>query len=89
MSAPNANPPVTFASFVISLGSSALVHLGELQDPASDSTATDLNMARHTIDVLNVLKEKTSGNLDDEEARLIDTLLFELRAKYLAAQKKG
>lgn len=80
------NLPVNFASFLVSLGSSALVHLGEVPDPQSGSAEKDLILARHTIDVLALLKEKTKNNLDEDEARLLDALLFDLRTKYLAAK---
>ena len=81
-------PPVTFTSFLISLGSSALVHLGEIPDPESGVSTTDLKMARHTIDVIALLHDKTKGNLDEDEARLTDALLFDLRTKYLAASAR-
>ncbi|RME25154.1 MAG: DUF1844 domain-containing protein [Deltaproteobacteria bacterium] len=77
--------PVTFAHFVVSLGSSALVHLGEVADPSTGKVEKNLPLARNTIDVLSVLKEKTAGNLDDDETRLLDALLFDLRQKYIAA----
>ncbi|MCK6506324.1 DUF1844 domain-containing protein [Myxococcota bacterium] len=73
--------PVNFAQFIVSLGSSALVHLGELADPASGKHAVDLTLARHTIDVLDLLQQKTRGNLDDDESRLMDALLKDLREK--------
>ncbi len=77
--------PVSFAHFVVSLGSSALVHLGEMADPGSGQIHKNLPLARNTIDVLSVLKDKTAGNLDDDEAKLLDALLFDLRQKYVAA----
>ena len=86
--APNQSPgdiPVSFAHFVVSLGSSALVHLGEMADPASGTIQKNLPLARNTIDVLGILKEKTAGNLDDDETRLLDALLFDLRQKYVTA----
>lgn len=79
--------PVSFAQFVVSLGSSALVHLGEIADPGTNQSQTDLKLARHTIDVLGVLKAKTRGNLDEDEAKLLDALLFDLRKKYVALSK--
>lgn len=80
------NLPVNFASFLVSLGSSALVHLGEVPDPQSGQHDRDLVLARHTIDLLALLQEKTKGNLDEDETRLLETLLFELRTKYLQAR---
>ncbi len=80
--------PVSFAQFVVSLGSSALVHLGEIPDPGQGGVQKNLGLARHTIDLLAVLKEKTKGNLDDEEGRLLDALLFDLQKKYVEASGK-
>jgi hypothetical protein len=82
-SPPRELPAVNFASFVVSLASSAMVHLGEVPDPVSGQSATDLTMARHTIDLLGLLEEKTKGNLDEDEARLLRTLTYELRVKYV------
>ncbi|MEQ1500808.1 MAG: DUF1844 domain-containing protein [Myxococcota bacterium] len=75
---PRELPPVTFASFVVSLATSAMQHLGEGPDAEKD-----LALAKHTIDLLGVLHEKTKGNLDEEEARLIEAVLYETRMKYL------
>ena len=77
----------SFAQFLVSLGSSALVHLGEIADPGSGKTHIDLSMARHSIDVLEVLKTKTSGNLDADEGRLLEALLTDLNQKYAAASQ--
>ena len=79
--------PVSFASFLVSLGSSALVHMGEVPDPSTGKPARDLVIARQTIDLLALLKDKTKGNLDDDETRLLDALLFDLRTKYLEARE--
>ena len=80
---------VDFSTFVLSLGSSALIHLGEAPDPNSGQTqAADLEMAQQSIDLLALLQTKTKGNLDGDEARLLETLLFDLRLRYLAAVKQ-
>ncbi|MEZ4240293.1 MAG: DUF1844 domain-containing protein [Myxococcota bacterium] len=71
-------PPVTFSSFVVSLATSAMSHLGE-----GPGAQIDLPLAKHTIDLLGVLHDKSKGNLDDEEARLIEAVLYETRMKYL------
>lgn len=78
-------PVVTFTTFVLSIASSALVHLGEVPDPESGETRTDLAVAKHNVDILSMLKEKSAGNLDAEETRLIDGVLYELRLKYVIA----
>ena len=77
--------PVSFVSFLVSLGSSALVHLGEIPDPGTGASERDLVLAHHTIEVLGLLQEKTKGNLDDDERQLLEALLFDLRTKYLSA----
>ncbi len=76
-------PAVTFSTFVLSLSSSALVHLGEVPSPDTGAMAEDLSVARHTIDVLAMLKEKTDKCLDEDERQLLDAILYELRMKYV------
>lgn len=76
--------PVSFSSFVISLAQSAMMHLGQVPDPATGAPHVDLALARNTIDLIGLLKEKTQGNLDAEETRLLDTVLYELRKQWLA-----
>ncbi|MFN3198829.1 MAG: DUF1844 domain-containing protein [Bradymonadia bacterium] len=74
---------MTFAHHVMSLNHLALVHLGE-----TGESAPDLVMAAQVIDTLGMLKNKTVGNLDDEERRLLDTLLYELRVKYVQKARR-
>ncbi|MBG0777720.1 MAG: DUF1844 domain-containing protein [Desulfovibrionaceae bacterium] len=76
-------PEVTFSTFILSLSSSAMVMLGEVPDPETGQTAKNLPMAKHTIDVLAMLKDKTVRCLDTDEAKLIDGLLYELRMAYI------
>ncbi len=80
-------PVVTFSAFVLSIASSALVHLGEVPDPDSGQVGCNLDVAKHNIDILSMLKDKSSGNLDADEQRLIDGILYELRLKYVMADK--
>jgi len=75
--------PVTFSSFVVSLGGTAMEHLG--LSPHPEAQPQNLALARQTIDLIALLQEKTKGNLDDEEQRLIDSLLYELRIKWTEA----
>jgi hypothetical protein len=82
-------PPVDFHTFVLSLGSSALLNLGELERPGSGGPQTDLPMAKHTIDILAMLQDKTKGNLLADEQRLLDSLLYDLRLRYVEATTKG
>jgi hypothetical protein len=80
-------PAVDFHTFVLSLGSSALLHLGELERPGAGAVEKDLPMAKHTIDILAMLQEKTRGNLSPEEDKLLESLLFDLRLRYVEARK--
>lgn len=76
-------PPVDFSTFIYSLATSVLFHLGDISDPKTSKKEKNLPMAKHTIDTIGMLKEKTKGNLTNEEARLIDELLYTLRMRYL------
>ncbi len=82
-------PKVDFITFVMSLSSSALANLGEVPDPITNKTEVNLELARHTIDVLGMLEEKTKGNLSKEEEEYLKSLLFELRMKYVQKCCKG
>lgn len=77
------DPAINFSTFLISLAGSALVHLGEVDDPQGQAQV-DLHLARQTIDVIQMLVDKTKGNLDEEEQRLVDAIQAELHAKYNA-----
>jgi len=76
-------PEITFTSFLISLSSSAFIHLGDIPDPATGETNQDLPLAKQTIDLLGLLREKTRNNLREEEEKLFDHLLYDLRMRYL------
>lgn len=80
-------PEMNFSGFVLSLHTSALFHFGDFQDPRSGERKVDLDAAKQTIDILSMLKEKTAGNLTENEQRLIDGALFELRMRYV--KEKG
>ena len=84
---PEPAPAIDFHTFVLSLGSSALLHLGELERPGAGAAEKDLPMAKHTIDILAMLQDKTRGNLTPEEAKLLESLLFDLRLRYVEARK--
>ncbi len=85
--APEALPEIDFATFVLSLGSSALVHLGETPDEDGQKRA-NLPLAKQTIDLLALIEEKTRGNLDEGEQELLSALLYDLRIKYVDARKR-
>ena len=77
-------PKVDFSTFVLSLGTTALYQLGVMSNPASGELANpDPLIAQQTIDTLEMLRDKTRGNLDDEERKLIDSLLYELRMRFV------
>lgn len=82
-------PPVDFHTFVLSLGSSALLHLGEIENPNDGVSQKDLPLAKHTIDILAMLEEKTKGNLTTAEEKLIESLLYDLRLRYVEATKRS
>lgn len=76
-------PEVTFSTFILSLASSALVQLGEVPDPTTGQTSMHLSSARHSIDMLEMLRRKTKGNLDAQESQMLDSMLYELRMKFV------
>jgi hypothetical protein len=79
---------ISFGAFVISLATTAAVHFGDIADPATGTPhPTDLTAARQMIDILGMLQAKTQGNLDPEERKLLDDLLYELRLRFVEAQK--
>jgi hypothetical protein len=80
-------PPADFATLVLSLGSSAMADMGEAAGPEGGQPTRNLPMAKHAIDLLTVLEEKTKGNLTAEEAQLLESLLFDLRLRYVEAIK--
>ncbi len=80
-------PEVNFNSLIFSLSSSALLHLGEIADPQTGEKKTDLEMAKHTIDTIALLKDKTTGNLTEEEEKLLESILPDLRWRYVKAKK--
>lgn len=81
-------PEMSFATLVLSLTSSALVHLGVAPEPgASTPGAPNLPLARHTIDILEILKAKTQGNLATDEAALLEQVLHDLHMRFLAAKR--
>ncbi len=76
-----------FSSLVISIASSALMNLGLAENPITKKLEKDLNLARFNIDLIEILQQKTKGNLSTEENQLINSILNDLRAKYLAQAK--
>lgn len=80
--------PVDFSTHVLSLASSAMVALGEIPAPDEDGTSIDLEAAKHLIDVLAMLEVKTKGNLDEAEQKVLASLVYDLRVKYVDASRR-
>ncbi|MBI5286338.1 MAG: DUF1844 domain-containing protein [Deltaproteobacteria bacterium] len=76
-------PPIDFSTFILSLSASALMHLGELPDPVTQKKEKNLPLAKHTIDTIDMLKTKTQGNLSEDEKRLLDHILYDLKMRYV------
>jgi hypothetical protein len=74
---------MNFASFLISLGTQAFMHLGDIPNPLTQQREKDLPAAKQMIDLLGMLQEKTKGNLDADEERLLQQLLLDLRLRYV------
>jgi len=80
-------PEVSLSSLVFSLSSSALLHLGEIADPLTGEKKEDFALAKHSIDTIGMLKEKTEGNLTEEEDKFLESILTDLRWRYVKATK--
>ncbi len=78
---------VNFAQFVVGLAASALYFLGEIPDPETKEPNKDLDQAKHIIDTLVMLEEKTKGNLAQDEEKILTTVLTDLQTKYLKETK--
>ena len=76
-------PEINFSTFIFSLNSSALVHLGVVEDPATGKKEKNIPFAKQTIDILGILEQKTRGNLTDDEEKLLKNLLHDLRLMYV------
>ena len=80
-------PEVSFVSLVLSLNTTALFHMGELAHPESGQKAVDMELAKHTIDTLSMLADKTRGNLDGQENELMTKVLYELKMRFIKAKE--
>ena len=76
-------PPVDFSGLILSLAHATMMHLGQIPGQGGQPMPPELELARHTIDTIALLQEKTKGNLDPEEQKLIDTALVELRMAFV------
>ena len=82
-------PAASFATLVSGLVTQILFALGAIEDPQTRRRYRNLAMAKHHIDTLAVLEEKTSGNLTDEEKKLLDNALYEVRMRYVQVAQTG
>ncbi len=81
-------PRVDFSTFVLSLATAALYQLGAVPDSATgEGVPADPLVARQTLETLEMLREKTQGNLSEEERKLIDSLLYDLRMRFVALRR--
>jgi Domain of unknown function (DUF1844) len=78
-------PPLTYSSFIFSLGTSALMLMGEKLSPDQPNSPVNLPQAKEIIDILSMLEEKTKGNLSTEEAAVMKDMLYTLRMKFVEA----
>jgi hypothetical protein len=85
VSPPPPLPEVNFSTFIVSLSTEVLFHLGEFPHPVSGEKQKDLPLAKHAIDTLAMLKDKTQGNLSDEEQKLMEGVLYDLRMAFIRA----
>lgn len=83
-------PNPDFSFFIATISMQASIALGQIASPATNKIEEDLNQAKFLIDTLTMLQEKTRGNLDTNESKLLENLLYELRNLYLLkSQNKG
>jgi hypothetical protein len=81
-------PPITFSTLIFSLASSAVLAMGLEKNPHTGKFEKDLDVARFNIDMLNLLKEKTKGNLTDEESRFLESVISDLQMKFISLDSK-
>ena len=81
--------PVNFSTFVLGLSTQALLHLGEIPNPATRALETDLDAARQVIDILGMLADKTRNNLEPGEQSLLESALYDLRMRYVELRRAG
>jgi len=82
-------PDVTFSSFVFSLSTTIMYHFGDFPDPVTKKAQRNLTAAKQTIDILNMIKNKTVGNLDNNEKEMLEGMLYELMMRYVKEMAKG
>ena len=81
--------PVSFSTLILGLSTQALLHLGEIEDPVAQRAERDLDAAKQVIDILGILQEKTRNNLEQGEQTLLDSILYDLRMRYVELVRTG
>lgn len=81
-------PEINFSTFIVSLSTQALMHLGEIPNPANGNIEQDLPVAKQMIDIVAMLRDKTKGNLGNNEDKLTEDILFDLRMRYVERVKQ-
>jgi hypothetical protein len=82
-------PPADFSTYVIMLANTVMMLLGQVPDPITQQRRLDLTQAKHTIDILMMLKGKTQGNLDAEEIKLLEDVLPQLQMAYVSIRRQA
>lgn len=81
---------ITFSGFILSLATTAAIHFGDIEDPGTGRRGEpNLAAAQQMVDLIAILQEKTKGNLSEQEAQLVEDLLYELRMRFVQAQQQG
>ncbi len=85
---PGTGGQIDFPSYILSYYTQSLVLLGEVPNPYTNKKEEDLEAARHTVDILGMLRDKTKGNLTADEEQLLESILYEVRLKYMARKNQ-
>lgn len=78
---------IDFSTFILSMSSSVFLHFGDIPNPETGAKGKNLPVAKQTIDIISMLQEKTKGNLSDDENKLLENILYELRMRYMELVK--
>ena len=84
----DALPEIDFVTFILSLATSAFIQMGEHEDGTAGGPV-NLPLAKQTIDMIGMLREKTRGNLDPDETHIVESALYKLRMRYLELKPAG
>lgn len=82
-------PPVSFETLITTMATQALFAMGAIPDPRTGQRVQHLDLARHHVDMLTVIEEKSKGNLSEDESTLLTSTLYELRSRYIQLSSAG